>query len=172
MLANICLISSWIASNLNVQKEPDAVWTRYKEVKMALDLLTWWFRLLFSILFVEIFCFFPSYWDWLESLHWTTSTEMILSLLPTPLLNMRFSIIDCQYHMHEFLRDTSIALKNEQCKTCQTRTRMTCVRCGFCTGSKSKQPFQDISYSSPRYNGDLVTEVGVPFAYVYSASRQ
>lgn len=34
--------------------------------------------------------------------------------------------------MHEFLRGTSAALKYDQCKSCETRTLRTCIRCGFC----------------------------------------
>jgi len=54
-------------------------------------------------------------------------------------LNMRRCPIDIIKHMHEFLRDTSVPLKYEQCKSCETRTQMTCIRCSFCWSCHWKQ---------------------------------
>ena len=50
--------------------------------------------------------------------------------------------------MHEFLRD-NLALKYEECKSCEKRSQFACVRCGFCWSCHWKQ--EPYAENLPRY---------------------
>jgi hypothetical protein len=40
-------------------------------------------------------------------------------------------ILDSPFESHEYLRDT-LSLTYKECKSCTTRTELTCIKCGLC----------------------------------------